>query len=80
MRNRSNLKVNEPAETKACRHYWHIEEADGPVSRGICRICGEEKEFQNSWVSSSYMGKDARVFDLPNMLESEDEEESGEKS
>ena len=79
MRNRSNLKVNEPVETKVCRHYWHIEEADGPVSRGICKICGEEKEFQNSWIASSYMGKDARVFDLPNMLDAK-EEEGGEKS
>ena len=79
MRNRSNLKVDEPAETEVCRHYWHIEEADGPVSRGICRICGEEKEFQNSWIASSYMGKDARVFDLPNMLDAK-EEEGGEKS
>jgi len=26
------------------------------------------------------MGKDARVFDLPNMLESEEEEEGREKS
>jgi hypothetical protein len=62
----------------ACRHYWVIESASGPTSKGVCKICGEEKEFQNSWVASSYMGKDARVLELPNMLESEEEEKEEE--
>ena len=75
MRNRSDLKEKKSAATTDCRHYWVIEAADGPVSRGVCRFCGEEKEFQNSWIGSSYMGKDAKVFDLPDMLDSEEEEE-----
>jgi len=77
MMNRSNVKEKKSAEIKFCRHYWDIEEADGPVSRGICKICGEEREFQNSWTGLSYTGKDARVFDLPNMLEEEKEDEDG---
>ena len=80
MRNRSNL-MEKPLEVKpTCRHYWIIESASGPTSKGVCKFCGEEKEFQNSWVGSGYMGKDARVLDLPNMLESEEEEEEKEKS
>ena len=75
MRNRSDLEEKKSAATTDCRHYWVIEAADGPVSRGVCRFCGEEKEFQNSWIGSSYMGKDAKVFDLPDMLDSEEEEE-----
>ena len=75
MRNRSNLKEKESAEIKACRHYWNIEAASGPTSRGVCKICGEEREFLNSWSDANYKGKDARVFDLPNMLDTEEEKE-----
>ena len=31
-----------------CRHHWIIETANGPVSRGMCRICQETREFRNS--------------------------------
>lgn len=75
MRNRSDLKENKSAVKTDCRHYWVIEAADGPVSRGVCRFCGEEREFLNSWSDANYRGKDAKVFDLPDMLESEEEEE-----
>ena len=33
-----------------CRHYWIIEPAKGPVSKGECRYCRETREFQNSIV------------------------------
>lgn len=75
MRNRSNVREKKSAVKTACRHYWVIEVASGPTSRGVCRICGEERVFQNSWTDAGYGGKDARVLDLPNMLEDEKEEE-----
>ncbi|MFQ6027218.1 MAG: hypothetical protein ACE5Q6_06980 [Dehalococcoidia bacterium] len=31
-----------------CQHHWIIETPTGPISRGICQICGEEREFENS--------------------------------
>lgn len=31
-----------------CRHYWIIDTAQGPVSKGVCQYCHEVKEFQNS--------------------------------
>ncbi len=80
MRNRSDLEEKKSAVTTACRHYWTIEPADGPTSRGVCRVCGEEKEFLNSWSDASYKGKDPRVFDLPNMLEDDEEEEKEKNS
>jgi len=80
MRDGIDLKEKESAVTTACRHYWTIESADGPTSRGICKVCGEEKEFLNSWLDASYKGKDPRVLDLPNMLEDEEEEEKEENS
>ena len=30
-----------------CRHHWLIQAADGPTSTGVCRICGETKDFNN---------------------------------
>ncbi len=34
--------------TTQCAHHWLIETAAGPVSRGVCRLRGEEWEFTNS--------------------------------
>ena len=40
-----------PEENKdenQCNHFWMIEIANGPSSRGECKFCGETKEFFNS--------------------------------
>ena len=34
--------------TTRCPHHWLIETAVGPVSKGVCRLCGEERAFDNS--------------------------------
>ena len=34
--------------TTKCAHHWLIETAEGPVSKGKCQLCGEEREFSNS--------------------------------
>ena len=31
-----------------CAHYWQIETPSGSTSRGICKRCGETREFFNS--------------------------------
>jgi len=38
------VKVND-----GCAHHWIIEAPDGPSSRGICKICGLQREFLNAW-------------------------------
>lgn len=30
-----------------CCHYWIIEAAIDPLSKGVCRLCGEKKSFRN---------------------------------
>jgi len=30
-----------------CHHHWMIEDANGSVSRGTCRLCGARKDFPN---------------------------------
>ena len=49
----------EPAENilPGCAHHWVIQAATGPVSAGVCRICGEAKEFKN-YVDATYWGDD----------------------
>ena len=41
--------VKEAGASSKCRHYWRIESPKGPTSRGVCKLCGEEKDFYNSW-------------------------------
>jgi hypothetical protein len=31
-------------------HRWRIDEPNGPISRGVCKVCGAEKQFKN-WLS-----------------------------
>jgi hypothetical protein len=33
-------------------HRWRIDEPSGHMSRGVCRICGAEREFKN-WLEDS---------------------------
>ena len=37
----------EHARQQECDHYWVIESAEGPLSKGVCRLCGGHKEFNN---------------------------------
>ena len=30
-----------------CVHHWIIDAPEGPVSRGMCKKCGEERDFSN---------------------------------
>ena len=40
-------------EVVACPHHWVIETPHGPVSLGRCKLCGKEREFNNSTVTES---------------------------
>jgi len=51
-----------------CGHHWKIEEAQGPTSRGVCKLCGMEREFLNT-MPEGYpaLARDKRVLKLPEM-------------
>lgn len=40
-----------------CQHHWYIATPAGSTSRGVCRRCGEEREFRNS--TMDYIGDNA---------------------
>lgn len=33
-------------------HHWRIDEAQGPRSEGVCRLCGARRNFKN-WLEDS---------------------------
>ena len=50
---------NDEPVVSTCRHHWVIQPADGPVSNGVCQVCGETREFKN-YVESATWG-DSRI-------------------
>ena len=46
-------------DAPVCCHHWVIQPADGPVSNGLCQVCGETREFKN-YVESATWG-DSRI-------------------
>lgn len=41
--------VDEYAAPSKCSHYWLIESGISPTSKGVCKSCGAEKYFSNSY-------------------------------
>jgi hypothetical protein len=39
--------LSRPVQKSTCVHHWLIEPAVGPISRGVCKLCGEQKDFYN---------------------------------
>src|ERR1700730_11351252 len=44
--------ADDALETPACRHPWKIAPPNGATSMGVCKVCGEEREFRNSSADS----------------------------
>jgi hypothetical protein len=50
-------RKREAAPTEVtCRHHWLIEPPRGTLSKGHCKLCGEERQFRNS--ASDYIWDD----------------------
>ena len=58
-----------------CHHYWLIESAEGPTSKGVCKFCGAEKEFSNSLQDFVVVKRPNRVLELAGTTDSEREDE-----
>ena len=41
--------------SKQCTHHWVIDMPNGPLSDGVCQICGEARAFKNSTESTSWL-------------------------
>jgi hypothetical protein len=69
-------KLKAQPQKEPCRHYWVIEVANGPVSRGQCKYCGAGKEFSNTFPESNPLKKGANPLKLPELPAVEVDEDS----
>jgi len=44
----TKVKPEEHQDESECCHYWLIDSPNGTTSRGVCKFCGEERDFFNS--------------------------------
>lgn len=59
-----------------CTHYWILEPPKDKVSRGKCKLCGEERVFSNLgyvWNSSEATGAHAYRDAMKKLRELEDD-------
>ena len=47
----------------ACLHQWVIEAPAGRTSKGVCRLCGEDRDFLN-YIEGSSWGYDVSLEQL----------------
>jgi len=66
-------KIEKPAEKSTCQHYWLIEPALGPTSRGVCKYCGQKKVFLNIVEDNQPKESLSRFFDKEELEEEGDE-------
>ena len=74
-RNEENVLEEELSED-TCPHFWDIESANGPSSRGTCRRCGETKEFFNAFPKFNPLKKNNSPMNLPKMPDVKVDQES----
>lgn len=76
MRHRVKERAEENLVKGQCKHYWMIEVADGPMSRGMCKYCGEAREFFNSIPDFVLPKRHTHPLNLPNLPDVEMEKGS----
>ena len=68
--------AQEHVAPEQCAHYWIIEASRGPTSRGVCKLCGAEKEFLNKIPDyPPVTRRDRNPLELPAMRNVEFDEE-----
>ena len=70
MRRKVEVKVKEKEDEvqgNGCHHFWVIEEANGPTSHGVCKVCGECKDFSNAMPDFSLLKRNPNPLKLPHM-------------
>lgn len=65
MKLKTKEKTKDEIDQDECHHYWIIEIANGPKSRGICKYCGETKDFFNSISDFTVPKRKANPLKLP---------------
>ena len=68
---RAGAVMERPASRSTCKHHWVIEPANGPTSKGVCKLCGEVKVFDNILADLMLNNDNSQPFEPDNSLEVE---------
>lgn len=68
MENAFAAVLEKPVTENTCYHHWIIEAPVGPTSKGVCKICGAEKEFANTFEDLWLENDTDTQFTLPDSL------------
>ncbi len=68
--------TEETRDGNKCNHFWVIEAANGPRSRGECKICGESRVFHNSIINLNDPKRKTNPLKLPKISKVKLEKES----
>jgi len=52
-----NVRLAKDSPTAQCIHHWLIEPPTRPVSKGVCKKCGEDREFHNWYPPDTQWGQ-----------------------
>ena len=67
MRQKVKEKSDESLSEDQCHHYWIIEIANGPKSKGVCKYCGETRHFLNAMPDFNTLKRSKNPLELPEM-------------
>jgi len=67
MKQKVKERIEEKPAEEQCHHYWVIEVANGPGSRGQCKYCGATREFLNSFPDFNPLKRSSNPLSLPEL-------------
>jgi hypothetical protein len=76
IKERKEELLEEDNSEDGCPHFWDIESANGPSSQGVCRRCGETRDFYNAFPEFNPLRRKNNPLDLPKISDVEVDEES----
>ncbi len=65
--------IERPVTKGTCKHHWLIEPPSGPTSKGVCKICGEVKIFDNILADLLSTKDGSALFESDKVADVEDE-------
>ncbi len=78
MGTKSVAVLERPVIRAACKHHWLIEPPNGPISKGVCKLCGEVKLFDNI-LADLLSTKDASAISEPTNVVGEEGDGDGDE-
>ncbi len=71
MRHKLREAPGKPVAREECRHHWIIESHRGPISRGVCKLCGAVREFRNYVQYTVWGGAVSKIPEPPDLTDNE---------